>query len=254
VSRGRGASDLRPVTGSVIGGEGLDEPLAELLAEVQRHTLDAIGWYLHHRRTKSRWSRALRGTAIAFAAAAGLVPLWGTVSAAPAAEFGYLLFGVSASCVAFDRFFGLSTAWMRYMTANVELQRHLARFRYAWVALDLSLPAPELRRQRLDLLRRLHDAVSATIDRETAEWVAEFNGGLAQWDTTARRPAPGLPPEVPGPSAVAPADPPQRACPEGGRGSWPSARPALPVRRPGGSAAGARFALPSIFVVRQERS
>lgn len=204
--RDRGAPDLRPVAGPV-DGEGLDEPLAELLAEVQRYTSDAIGWYLHHRRTKSRWSRALRGAAIAFAAAAGLVPLVGAVSATPAAEFGYLLFGVSASCVAFDRFFGLSTAWMRYMTANMELQRHLARFRYAWAALDLSLPAADLRSRRLDLIRRLDGAVTATIGRETDEWVAEFSGGLAQWDTTARRPTQGLPSgAADGPAVPVPTD------------------------------------------------
>jgi hypothetical protein len=162
-----------------------DATLAALYRYVEDRATDAADWYLRDKRGKKRWSRALRVLAIVLAAAGGIQPLVdaATPGSGPA-EWGYVLLALAAACVGFDRFFGLSSGWMRDIRAAQAVQRRLEAFRFEWAAAalrDAGQPAgPERVRRSLALIRRFEQDVAGVVERETNDWVLEFQSGLAQ--------------------------------------------------------------------------
>ena len=111
---------------------------SELRDRVELQALDAVAWYYEKKKSKNGWSRWLRFWAITFTVFGGLIPfisaagivqavLWhyGDKDAANSQlaelrfnQLGYVSIGLAAGCVAFDRFFGFSSNWMRYIGAR----------------------------------------------------------------------------------------------------------------------------------------
>ena len=158
--------------------------MATLYRRAENEALDAIKWYFLDKRSKKRASRILRACAIIFASGGGLVPLI-TVAARNStwAPWGYVLLAAAASCLAFDRFFGLSAAWMRDITGAQQLQKLLGRFQYDWVAACASPTAEDLA-VKISLLSTFVDDVNDLIHSETAEWVSEFQSSLARLESS----------------------------------------------------------------------
>lgn len=144
--------------------------------EAQRH----IDWYARKRRWKARWSSALRLTAILLGALGGLAPLVNL------AKPGYLAFGGALACIAFDHYFGISTAWMRYTAAGLAIEKSLDEFRLEWAGQTAQLqgadPAPQQLQRLIGACRQLTTEVRGHVDLETSAWIAEFQSSLAQLD------------------------------------------------------------------------
>ena len=99
------------------------------------------------------------------------------------AQWGYVLLGMAAARVAFDRFFGISTGWMRCMQSAQRLQAMLETLQYDWAAANAGVPANLASiSHRLALLRTFTACLTQVITGETAEWAHEFNSNLAQLD------------------------------------------------------------------------
>jgi hypothetical protein len=163
--------------------------LEKLRNEAENKAIIAINWYLQRKSKEKAWSQRLRLGAIILASLGGLMPL--LQSLLPyAGQAGYVLLGMAAACVAVDKFFGFSSAWMRYMTTEIALQRDLAEFQMDWMMLSVELGAQEpdaamkkhmlarLKTFRLQTLNQLHD--------EMQLWVHEFHNSLAQLEKTAK--------------------------------------------------------------------
>jgi len=56
-----------------------------------------------------------------------LAPTWFNTD-----RWGYILIALGGDLFLFDRYFGFSTSWMRYMTAQMALQRNLEKFQLSW--------------------------------------------------------------------------------------------------------------------------
>lgn len=159
------------------------------------HTLTAVHWYLHKKSVKAKASRRLRLAAIVLVTAGGAFPvLVSTFNQDDALlGVGYLLLGAAAGCVAIDRFFGISTGWMRYLSTELTLQRELQRFHVDWAKLSARV-GPTLSAVEIDahltLLGDFVDRVSEEMAAETKAWVEEFRGNLTELTTAAARPAP----------------------------------------------------------------
>jgi hypothetical protein len=48
--------------------------------------------------------------------------------------WGYVLPALAAACIGFDRFFGISSGWMRSMTTAQALERRLEQLQHDWAA------------------------------------------------------------------------------------------------------------------------
>ncbi|MFI7251326.1 SLATT domain-containing protein [Micromonospora chalcea] len=141
---------------------------------------DAVAWYLRDKAVRRRISRLLRGCAILLGIAGGVVPLVSAASAGSGASWGYVLLAIAGGCLAFDHFFGLSSAWMRDIATAQALQRALIEFRLDWVAMQLGSAATEdaVIRRREELIRVLVLRTAELVEAETGEWLSEFRSNI----------------------------------------------------------------------------
>lgn len=156
-----------------------------LYDRAEAEAIEAIDWYLSRKRPKKRASRLLRAAAIVLGSAGAIEP----VVAAPwlgsgQAEWGYLLLGGAAACVAFDRFFGISSGWMRCMQSAQRLHALVEDFQYDWAATYvMKTDSPTDVADRLTLLRTFTESVTQVVSGETGEWTREFSSNLTHLET-----------------------------------------------------------------------
>jgi SMODS and SLOG-associating 2TM effector domain 2 len=185
--RGR-RTDLRARTFPLLQADQWRHPgeaLTGMYRDAENRAIEAYDWYLADRIRKRTYSRLLRALAIILAAAGGLQPLISAASSKMGFAWGYVLLASAGICVGFDHFFGISTRWMRDVVTAQKLQQRLQKFQLDWASLDAAGAfAPDAEsgsvHKYLDLLRDFITDMSGIMMDETAEWVAEFQTGIAQ--------------------------------------------------------------------------
>ena len=156
----------------------------------------AIAWYLHKKGAKRVRAQAYRFFAIAATALAGLIPLLAEMEATSwipkiAPGWASVALVVAAACVGLDRFFGYSSAWMRFLTTEMKIRHALHDFLLDWEtrravregADDLALDEVQVGLKRCkEFLAQLNELLKAEMDT----WVAEFSAALTDIDKTAK--------------------------------------------------------------------
>ena len=184
--RRRRRHDLRPgpfPTVAMDQWNDTEAALTQLYRYAEGRAIEAVDWYLADKRGKRGWSRGLRLLAILLVTAGALQPLLDAAAPGPSrTAWGYVLLAMAAACIGFDRFFGLSSGWMRSMTCAQALERRLEQLQYDWAA-ECARSAtrtvdPKQVQNRLALLRVFSDDMAALLQQETAEWVLEFQSSL----------------------------------------------------------------------------
>ena len=184
--RRRRRHDLRPGPFPAAGLEqwqDTEAALTQLYRYAEGRAIEAIDWYLADKRGKRSWPRGLRLLAILLVTAGALQPLLDAAAPGPSrTAWGYVLLAMAAACIGFDRFFGLSSGWMRSMTCAQALERRLEQLQYDWAAECARSAArtvdPKQVQNRLALLRVFSDDAAALLQQETTEWVLEFQSSL----------------------------------------------------------------------------
>ncbi|MFF6785063.1 SLATT domain-containing protein [Streptomyces sp. NPDC012510] len=198
------------------------ERLEELYQWVERAALETAAWYLADRVWKRLAARALRVGAAAGAlvgAALPLLDLTGVLDGA--AAWGYLALLSCVACVAVDRFFGVTSGWMRDVATAQAVQRRLQVLRFDWAsesAREVLGPAEgtagEAAERCLGVLRRFCEDITELVRAETADWMVEFRTGAAplgiQTGGATSRPEGGPNGRVPMPPGARPNMPRQR--------------------------------------------
>ncbi|MBD9732541.1 SLATT domain-containing protein [Streptomyces sp. H28] len=228
---GEGAAP-RPgdLTGRVFPLGDWGEPAArldELYRWVEQGALDTAGWYLTDRRWKRRCGQVLRaGTAVGAVTGAALPLLELAGACGGVAPWGYLALLVAVACVAADRYFGVTSGWMRDLATAQAVHRRLQALQFDWASecvREVLGPADgtasEAAERCLSVLRRFSEDVAELVRLETADWMVEFRTGGAPLGVQGAVSGPGRPEPV---------------VPHGGRFSTPpgSARPNMPRQRP----------------------
>ncbi|MFB8246248.1 SLATT domain-containing protein [Streptomyces sp. NPDC001046] len=234
--RGEGAAArLRPddLTGRAFPLGDWGEPAArldELYRWVERGALGTAAWYLADRMWKRRCARVLRCGALAGAVTGVALPLLDlTGVAGGTASWGCLALLLGVACVAVDRYFGVTSGWMRDVATAQAVQRRLQALQFDWAAESVREvlgpaegTAGEAAERCLGVLRRFSEDVTELVRVETADWMGEFRtgGAPAACLQTVVFPGPGRPVEAGGVNGrfVVP--------PAGG------ARPNMPRQRP----------------------
>jgi hypothetical protein len=229
--RGDGAAGLRPgdLTGRPFPHGDWGEPaqrLDELYRWVERGALDTAAWYLAERVWKRRGARVLRGGAAAGAVAGAGLPLLDLTGAVGGvAPWGYLALLLSVACVGIDRYFGVTSGWIRDVATAQAVQRRLQVLQFDWASENVREilgpaegTASEAAERCLTVLRRFSEDVTELVRTETADWMVEFRIGSAPM---------GIQSAVPGGG---------RSEGAGGQGRFPlppsAARPNMPRQRP----------------------
>jgi hypothetical protein len=158
--------------------------LNELYGWAEGGTQAAIEWYLSEKKRKARWSRSLRMLAVILITLGGAVPLAALTASRPAlGNWGFVLIALAAGCMAYDRFFGYSSAWLRYMATATSLRAQLSEFQLTWsrwmAAPGGEEPSTEEVLRMIDLIRSFVQAINESIRGETQSWLAEFSANLS---------------------------------------------------------------------------
>ncbi|MEU1181282.1 SLATT domain-containing protein [Streptomyces sp. NPDC005820] len=189
---GEGAAGLRPgdLTGRAFPLGDWGEPaerLEELYRWVERGALQTAAWYLADRVWKRRGARVLRGGAAAGAVAGAGLPLLDLTGViGGVAPWGYLALLLAVSCVAVDRFFGVTSGWIRDVATAQAVQRRLQVLQFDWASESVREvlgpaegTASEAAERCLAVLRRFSEDVMELVRAETADWMVEFRTGAA---------------------------------------------------------------------------
>ncbi|MFR0358461.1 SLATT domain-containing protein [Streptomyces sediminimaris] len=190
--RGEGAAGLRPgdLTGRAFPLGDWGEPaerLHELYRWVEHGALETAAWYLTDRTWKRRGARLLRTGAAAGAVAGAALPLLDlTRVSAGLAAWGYLALLLAVACVAVDRFFGVTSGWIRDVATAQAVQRRLQVLQFDWASESVREvlgpaegTASEAAERCLGVLRRFSEDVTELVRTETADWMVEFRTGSA---------------------------------------------------------------------------
>jgi hypothetical protein len=217
--RSDGAAGLRPgdLTGGPFPHGDWGEPaerLDELYRWVERRALETAAWYLADRARKRRAARVLRaGAAVGTVCGAALPLLDLTGLAAGILPWAYLSLLLGVACVAGDRFFGVTSGWIRDVATAQAVQRRLQALQFDWATESVREvlgptegTAAEAAERCLSVLRRFSEDVTELVRAETADWMAEFRTGSAPLamqssGTAAPRPEGTLPGRFPPPGA-----------------------------------------------------
>ncbi|MET7380218.1 SLATT domain-containing protein [Streptomyces sp. NPDC005526] len=160
------------------------EALAELFRHAESEVHSAIGWYLARRRGPSLWSRSLRALAGLLGIAGTLTPL--VHAASPAAigpEWGFVFLAGGAGCVLFDRVFGFSATWTRYIRTQLALQQVLKRAQTEWTQGFLRItdaPSDKEQAALLGIVERLRMDAHRLMEEEAAAWVGYLAEGVEE--------------------------------------------------------------------------
>lgn len=191
--RGEGAAGLRPgdLAGRTFPLGDWDEPaqrLDELYRWVECGALETAAWYLADRVWKRRGARVLRAGAAVGAVAGASLPLLhltGAMGGAVAA-WGYLALLLAVACVAVDRFFGVTSGWIRDVATAQAVQRRLQVLQFDWASecvREVLGPtegtAGDAAERCLGVLRKFSEDVTELVRVETADWMVEFRNGVA---------------------------------------------------------------------------
>ena len=163
-----------------------------------------IDWYKKKVRPKRQWSQACRFMAILLFGLAALIPLLkasgvlrdGLGGSAPGQissqifELGYVAAALAAGLLAFDRYFGLSSGWIRFIQTELVLEGALDELQYDWVALltrvQGATPTSDQVQAMIQRLRTFIAFVHSQTQQETQAWIMEFQTNLADLEKTAK--------------------------------------------------------------------
>ncbi|MFF2659641.1 SLATT domain-containing protein [Kitasatospora sp. NPDC058032] len=189
------AGDLRAVRlPDLSNAADLRVGLRELYLWVEAYAVESINWYTKEKVSKARWSKFLRVAAVLSIAGGTVTPVVAVgMGWAGESIWGYGLIGIGACFVAMDRVYGYSSAWMRYVSTAMALNRQLVRFQAAWPRIEARFaadPGQEGFAAAAQELSRFVDEFALVVENETMMWVAEFQSHLVQLESGA---VPALP-------------------------------------------------------------
>ncbi|MFJ4713113.1 SLATT domain-containing protein [Streptomyces sp. NPDC088785] len=163
------------------------ERLDELYRWVERGALLTADRYLADRAWKRRGARALRAGAVLGAVCAGALPLLAlTQAVSGTVPWGYVALLLAVACVGGDRYFGLTSGWIRDVATAQAVQRRLLVLQFDWASESVREvlgpaegTASEAAERCLGVLRRFCEDVTELVRAETADWMVEFRSGPA---------------------------------------------------------------------------
>jgi SMODS and SLOG-associating 2TM effector domain 2 len=174
----------------------LAEPLGKLFDCVVKEANDSIQWYTQRRKPKQLGGQILRVGAIVFAAIAGLVPVVGEIfqdgNGRPGIPPGWatVALGIAGLLVLLDRFWGFTSAWVRFMLSQQELGEALSKFEFEWEQDKISWEGQEPTVKQASAMiancKAFMLQIHAIVRRETNMWAAEFQSVVAMVDQNAK--------------------------------------------------------------------
>jgi hypothetical protein len=154
---------------------------------------DSISWYIYAKRKKKKGARIIRILSIILAALAAILPTLSELfqkngTTLIRAGWTTVALGVAGSLLLLDRFFGFSSAWIRYIVAELQIKQINEEFQMDWETERAAWQGnPPTREQIIQMLARCKTFVSQVnniVRDETNAWVQEFQNSVKYIDDT----------------------------------------------------------------------
>jgi hypothetical protein len=166
--------------------------LDRLYADVLEASQATERWYWRNKSRKAFWSQLIKWLALTLTGLGAIVPValmvWPSGSTLQVGDFDSglltsLLMGLAAGLVGFDRAWGFSSGWTRYVLTATAIRNACEEFRMDWILLRsqlTSLADPARASAMIERAKTFHLSVEALVLKETQDWAAEFQNSLAQ--------------------------------------------------------------------------
>jgi len=161
-----------------------NEPEKSIMDICQWSLKDAckrIHWYEKKRLHNKKCSRLIRALSIALLTVSALCPImdgFTLLKDYSLPKWGYAFAAIAAAILGFDKYFGLSSGWIRYMRTQFSLERLLKEFHYDWISIMLQQP-----HNFGSLMQRIKEftfQIEALVKEETDTWANEFQNNIAE--------------------------------------------------------------------------
>lgn len=153
---------------------------------------DQIAWYDRKRPHKRLWSQGTRIITLLLFGFGIICPLidTGLSTCNPPQDqcstnflkLGYVLIASAGAIVLFDKYFGLSTGWMRFMETQLKMEEGLKEFYHDWALLELQENSDENDLNKLQTLKQFTMKVEQLVQIETRSWAKEFTANISNID------------------------------------------------------------------------
>ena len=163
--------------------QDLEALYKETCAKVQ----DNIDWYTRNARQKKRYAQGIRTGSLIILGIGTILPvIIDTVNTIEGvnlpSSIATMVLALGTGLIAFDRFMGYSTGWMRFITSELHLKSRLEAFQYQWelerIAWNGGMPTPEQAQMMATRCADLRGEVTQLVHDETQLWVQEFQSTL----------------------------------------------------------------------------
>jgi SMODS and SLOG-associating 2TM effector domain 2 len=158
---------------------------------------NAEAWYFGRVKVKKFGGRILRVGAIMLTTLGGLLPMISEMARAAKERHEMMVFtfspvwasvfiALAGALLLLDRFWGFTSAWVRYLTTGQKISEALATFRFdiqdcrrGWSG---GRPSSEQIGYALQRCREFVGLINAIVREETNAWASEFQGTLSKID------------------------------------------------------------------------
>lgn len=171
--------------------EDRQKVLVELRKYVESFAVEQSAWYKDNRVARGIASLWIRFTSLLLLLLGGICPLLpkDIPAASPlinsfvrsAEPWGYALIGLGGGLLLFDRLFGISSSWMRFINAHLELEELLSEFKVSWLKTQLGAVdarSPETFQALFNIADDAIKGIHMIVWQETNAWRAEFKNNI----------------------------------------------------------------------------
>jgi SMODS and SLOG-associating 2TM effector domain 2 len=155
--------------------------LSELFWALDALAIAEVHYYYNIRASSRVHSGVWRGLGVLFATGGTLFPLLAAADSThfkDLAAWGYVLLAVAAALFACNAIFGSSTGHIRFVTAQLRLEREITQYRIKWIsessALAGAAPTAEQKAKMFSLLQQYAEALYKVLEEETSGWGEEL--------------------------------------------------------------------------------
>jgi hypothetical protein len=166
--------------------EKREEILTGLRTYVEALATHYYTWYMEKRKPRQVISLWIRAISLCFIFLGGLWPLI-PVDIPDNPHFlswGYVLIGIGGGLLLFDKYFGLSSAWMRYIVAAEDINTVIDGFRMRWLQGQMGVKepgtdnAPDRFQVLITLVDQTVQKLHSIVVQETNAWRLEFQSNV----------------------------------------------------------------------------
>ena len=164
----------------------LREKLDQSYLETITNAYGSADWYKNKLKGQSKWSKRIRFAAIILVGSGGIFPLIKNVSTYDVSDWGYIAIALAGILIFLDRFFGFSSAWLRYILTEMDMRQQIKDFENKWkielVKIDNGQTELTVDKtiEMLNMLKEFSFKIDELVKQETNSWAAEFQTNIAE--------------------------------------------------------------------------